>query len=122
MTRHPLTAFDRPKLRLFRPAAIEHVWTPGVEAATAGRVDRARYVALQDDRVANGAGLRHRHGRQQRLGVRMPRRGEDLLPWRHLDDLAEIHHGNAVRHMLDDCEVVADEEQREAKLALQILQ
>src|SRR5829696_8276344 len=46
MTRHPLTAFDRPKLRLFRPAAVEHVWASGVEAATAGRIDRARHVAL----------------------------------------------------------------------------
>src|SRR3954447_10762660 len=122
MTRHPLAVFGRPQLRLFRPAAIEHVWTPGVEAATAGRIDRARYVALQDDRVANGPGLRHRHGRQQRPGVGMLWRGEDLLPWRHLDDLAEIHDGNTVRHVLDDSQIVADEEQRETELALQILQ
>src|SRR3954447_25773982 len=52
----------------------------------------------------------------------MLRCGEYLLPWRHLDDLAEIHHGNAVRHVLDDREIVADEEQRETELALQILQ
>src|SRR6266511_1955008 len=52
----------------------------------------------------------------------MPRRGEDLLPWRHLDDLAEIHDSNAVGHMLDNSQIVADEEQREAELPLQILQ
>jgi hypothetical protein len=62
MTRHPLTISGRPKLRLFAPAAVEHEWTPGVEAAAAGRIDRARHVALQDHRVADGAGLRHRHG------------------------------------------------------------
>src|SRR5205809_4388138 len=52
----------------------------------------------------------------------MARRGEDLLPWRHLRDRAEIHDGNAVRHVLDDRQIVADEEQREAELPLQILQ
>src|SRR5258705_964 len=48
--------------------------------------------------------------------------GKDLLPWRHLDDLAEIHHGDTVRHVLDNSQIVADEQQREAELALQILQ
>src|SRR3982074_3698041 len=60
--RPPLTASGRPKLRLLRPAAVEHEWTPGVEAASAGWVDRARHVALQDHWVAGGAGLRPRHG------------------------------------------------------------
>jgi hypothetical protein len=38
--------------------------TAGVEAASAGWIDRARHVALEDDRVADGSGLRHRHGRE----------------------------------------------------------
>src|SRR5882724_283094 len=92
MTRRPLTASGRPKHRLLRLAAIEHVGTPGVESATARRVDRARHVTPQNYRVANGSGLRNRHSRQQGLGIGMFRRGKDLLPWRHLDDLAEIHH------------------------------
>ncbi len=41
---------------------------------------------------------------------------------RHLDDLAEIHHGDTVRHVLDNREIMADEQQRKAELALQILQ
>jgi len=40
----------------------------------------------------------------------MPRRCEDLLPTRHLDDLAEIHDGDTVRHVLDDRQIVADEQ------------
>src|SRR5258708_3988073 len=52
----------------------------------------------------------------------MLRCGEDLLPWRHLYDLSEIHDGNTVRHVLDDRQIVADEEQCEAELLLQILQ
>ena len=39
-----------------------------------------------------------------------------------LDDLAEIHHGDTVRHVLDDGEVVADEQQGQPQLPLQILQ
>src|SRR6202158_2271247 len=54
MTRHPLAASGRPKLRLLRSAAIEHIWTTCVKAASAGWIDRARHVALQDDRVAGG--------------------------------------------------------------------
>src|SRR5438034_7885802 len=45
VARHPLTASGRAKLRLLRPAAIEHEWTAGVEAAAAGWIDRARHVA-----------------------------------------------------------------------------
>src|ERR1700726_178101 len=122
MTRHPLTGLGRAKLRFLGPATIEHEWTPCVKAASAGWIDRARHVALEDHRVAGGAWLRHRYGREQRLGVGMPRRGEDLLPGRQLDDLAEIHHGDTVRHVLDDREIMADEEQRETELLLQILQ
>src|SRR3981189_1893759 len=122
MTRRPLPASGRPKLRLLRPAAIEHEWTPCVEAASARWIDRTRHIALQDHRGADRPGLRHRYGREQRLGVGMLRRGEDLLPGRHLDDLAEIHDCDTVRHVLDDRQIVADEEQREAELLLQILQ
>src|ERR1700722_9225898 len=120
MTRHALTGSGRPKFRLLGPAAIEHEWTPCVKAASAGWIDRARHVALEDHRVAGGACLRHRYGREQRLGVGMPRRGEDLLPGRQLDDLAEIHHGDTVRHVLDDREIMADEEEGGDELIVQI--
>ena len=122
MTRGPLVLAERAKFRLLCPAAIEHVGASGMESATARRIDRARHVALEDDRVADGSGLWHRHGREQSLGVGMPRRGEYLLSGPHLDDLAEIHDGDTMRHVLDDRQIVADEEQRKAELALQILQ
>ena len=117
MTRHSLPVVNRPQLGFFRAAAIEHVWASGVEVASADRID----IALQDDRVANGAGLRHRDGREQGSGIGMCWRGKNLLPRCHLDDLAEIHHGHPMRHVFDDREIVADE-QRQAELALQILQ
>src|ERR1700739_1369142 len=122
MTRHPPTASGRAKFRLLAPAAIEHERAPGMEAASAGWIDRARHVALQDHRGGHSPGLRYRHSGKQSLGVGMLRRGEDLLPGRHLDDLAEIHDRDTVGHVLDNGQIVADEEQREAELLLQVLE
>ena len=48
MARHELTLSGQAQLRLFRPAAVEHEGTSGVEAAAAGWIDRARHVAFQD--------------------------------------------------------------------------
>src|SRR5262249_29200473 len=49
-------------------------------------------------------------------------RGEDAFLRSELDDLAEIHDRDPMGHVLDDGEIVADEEERQAELALQILQ
>ena len=121
MTRHPLLGTCRAQCRLFGPAAVEDERAAGVEAASLRRIDRARHVALEDDGIAVGAGFGQRHGRKQCLGVGMSWRRKDLAARGHLDDLAEIHHGDAVGHVLDDGEIVADEEQRQAELALEVL-
>ena len=55
-----------------------------------------------------------------RVGVRRPL--VDLVTCSDLDDLAEVHDGDAVRHVPDDREVVCDEKVREPELALQRLQ
>jgi len=49
-------------------------------------------------------------------------RGENALLRGELDDLAEIHDRDPMGHVLDDGEIMADEEEREAELALQVLQ
>src|SRR6516165_317667 len=49
-------------------------------------------------------------------------RGEDAFLRSELDDLAEIHDCNPMGHVLDNSEIMADEEERKAELALQILQ
>ena len=113
---------DLLQLRLDGAAAVEHVGAAGVEAAAAGRIARARHVAFEDDAVAGRARHRHRHGGEQRAGVGVLGRREDLALVRRLDDLAEIHHRDAVGHVLDDREIVADEQQREAEPALQVLE
>ena len=48
--------------------------------------------------------------------------GQVVLDGQRIDDLAEIHDGNTVRHVFDDCQIMADEQQREAELPLQVLQ
>ena len=46
----------------------------------------------------------------------------DVVPRPDLDDLAEIHHRDAVRHVADDRQVVRDEDVRQPEVALQRLQ
>ena len=42
--------------------------------------------------------------------------------WRGLDDLARVHHRHAIAHAGHDAEVVADEDHRDVRLALHVLQ
>ncbi len=49
-------------------------------------------------------------------------RGENALLRGELDDLAEIHDRDPMGHVLDDGEIMTDEEERKAELALQVLQ
>ena len=88
---------------------------PGGSAARSGgwpsiAVSRWRVVAHPRDRV------------EQRLGVGMVRRVEDLRHRSRLDDPSGIHHRELVAHLGDDAEIVGDEDQREAVLALQVAQ
>src|SRR3712207_9569460 len=50
---------------------------------------------------------------------RVLRRGKNAALRADLNDLPEVHHRDAVGHVLDDGEVMADEEKREAKFLLQ---
>src|SRR5829696_4884550 len=96
--------------------------TPRPKPASRGRLDRARDVALEDDAAAGalkvGVGLEC--GGEQRLRVRMLRPSKELLARSDLDDLAEVHHRDAVAQELDGGEVVADEETGEPERAPQV--
>src|SRR5687768_6164808 len=52
----------------------------------------------------------------------MFRRADHLLRVTDLDELAEIHHCNAIAYVFDDAEVMGDEQIREAELFLEILE
>ncbi len=59
-------------------------------------------TGLLDIRIGN------RHGRQQRLRVRMVGLAVERLPVRKLDHLTQIHNGNAIIMITHDLGVVAD--------------
>ena len=82
------------------------------------------YVAEQLDPLAGPlpVGIGNRDRREQRLGVWVRRRAVDLVPRADLDDLAEIHHGDAIGDVADDGQVVGDEQVGEPELVLQLIE
>ena len=95
-----------------------------VETATGRRIQRRRRIASEDDALAGLLDIRigHRHGRQQRLRVRMVRLAIERLPVRNLDHLTQIHNGNAIGDVLYDGQVVCDKQIRGTELVLQFLE
>src|SRR5882672_5966865 len=65
------------------------------------------------------AWARRKDRSEQGRGVRMARRSENVLGWPVLDDAAEIHHRHAVGEMVHHSEIMTDQDERQAKLALQ---
>ena len=50
----------------------------------------------------------------------MVRAGVERVPVRQLDDLAQVHDGNAVAHLPDNGEVVGNEQVGQAEAGLQV--
>ena len=61
-----------------------------------------------------------RDGRQQRVGVRMCRRGVHPVAVGQLDDLAQVHHRDAIAHVAHDRQVVGDEDEAQLVLVLEL--
>ena len=90
-----------------------------VEDAAGRRVGGARDVALEPDALALLA-VDRRHRREQRLRVRVVRAVEDDLGRAELHQPPEVEHGDAIREVAHDAEVVRDEEVRRVALRLQL--
>ena len=60
-----------------------------------------------------------RSGAQQSFGVRMARVAQHFGRRAFLNDAARVHHGNAIRDLRDDSEIVRDEQKRETQFAAQ---
>ena len=86
-----------------------------------GHVHVAR---VQQHRRVVGHRLHHalRPAGQQALGVGVLRLGEDLRGVADLHQLAALHHADAVGEAAHQVQVVGDEQQRHAHLALQLVQ
>src|SRR6202051_4127560 len=94
----------------------------GMEMAARRRLNGTWNLALQSDALPLHFWIRDRDRRQQRLGIRVQRRGIKLARGRGLDDAAEIHDGHALADMLDDRQIMGDEEISQPQLLLQVLQ
>src|SRR5919108_1057021 len=94
-----------------------------MEVARRRWVERARYVALEDDRLGRAPPPpgRNRHRREQRTGVRVLRLSVEGVTGRELRDLAEVHDHDAVGDVADDVQVVRGEDVREAEVPLEVL-
>jgi hypothetical protein len=101
-------------------AMCHHIWASGVEPATRGRVDRARYVTCKDDALTASLEhrIRNRNSRQQRLRIRVASVFEENVSGPQLNDLAELHDRDARRDVADYGKVVGDEQHRQAELVL----
>ena len=90
-----------------------------MEPAARRRVDRRRHVADEHDPLPPVGEVRigDRRGRQQRRRVRVAGAVVERLGVGDLDDLAEVHHRDAVADVPDDGQVVGDEDVGEAELA-----
>ena len=90
-----------------------------VAKAAAGRpVERRGDRALDRDQPVLLA-IEARDRAQQRIGVGVPRRAEQLEHVRGLDDAAGIHHRDPVGDLGDHAEIVGDHHDRHAELALE---
>src|SRR3954451_15608080 len=116
-----LVAADlRLEQRLLHGADLLVLPAARVEAARGRRRRRAGHVAAEDLPLAARARPRDRYRRQQRAGVGVARVRVERVALGQLDDLAEVHDADAVAHVADDGEVVRDEYDRQAELALQV--
>lgn len=104
---------DINQFRLLRGAFLAAAVAARVEAAAFRRVDGARYIAFQHVLHRGNIRVRNRNRPQQRLRVRMQRVVEQFLLRRNLDDVAQIHHSNAVADVFDNAQVVRNEDVRQ---------
>src|SRR5579859_5538681 len=90
-----------------------------VKGAAARRIERARNFSFEDDAQAPTARFGDRDRREQGARVRVMSLGEKVAGLGGLNDLAQVHDGHAVAHVLDHLEVVRNEKKREPEVVLQ---
>ena len=104
-------------------AALERERAARIEAASGRNADGTRRLTLQQVFLGVVAALLDGgHRAQERLGVGVAGVEEDRVVVRELDDLAEIHHGDAGAGAAHHGEIVGDEDVGEAVLGLQLVE
>ena len=85
------------------------VGAPGTEAAPRGRIDGTGDIPFQDRVAYYPVWVWHRRGAQERLGVRVQGALVEVVAGGDLDDLAQVHHRDAVADVANHREVVGNE-------------
>src|SRR6185436_12971316 len=93
-----------------------------VEAAGLRWVARTRDLPWQEQAMAAAgtARVRLRQRREQADGVGVGGRAQYTLARADLDDLAQVHHGDAIGDIADDAEVVRDHEVRQPETVTEV--
>ncbi len=90
------------------------------ERTTRWRLGRIRHLSLEYYALTPEIGIRHRDGRQQRLGIRVDGILEDRSGWAELHYSTQIHHGDPVSQIGDYAEVMRYEQNRKSEVGLEI--
>ncbi len=96
--------------------------TPGVEGAPRGKIRQICHLSTQTYLLGRYIRIRVRDGCEQRCRIRVPGSPEEGFLSCQLNDLSGIHHGNSVRDVLNNAEIMGDEDIGEIELRLEILQ
>lgn len=93
-----------------------------MEMTAAGWLDWRRDISGEADFFHASVWVELGHGREQRLRVGMTGMIEHLLGRATFDDTAEIHHGDLIRQVLDNAQIVGDEKIRQPQVGLELSQ
>src|SRR5918911_69380 len=113
---------DGYQLRALFSAAWHRKRTARVEVAAGGRLERARHAAADYQYLVLVVGISGQGGGKERACIRVKGCCAELVRRRLLDDLAEVHHRDAVADVRHGRQVMANEQVGNPELALQILQ
>ena len=116
-----MRAIVRLEFRLHGLADVHAVRAAQVEGAARGLGDGAGHFAAQHRAARGLVDVRQRHRREQRLRVGVQRVSGQVARVRQFDDLAKVHHGDAVAHVFDHGKIVGDEDIGQVQLLLDVL-
>ena len=80
-----------------------------MEAASRGRIERARYFAGNRQLFVSFVGMRRQSGGKQSFRIGVERPGTEFEAVGEFDDLSEIHNRDAVADMRHRRQIVPDE-------------
>jgi hypothetical protein len=93
-------------LRLANPGSAKASW---MESTTFRRIYRIRDISSQSNVEPSGLVLKCGNGRKERLGIWVQHVVEKLIRGCHFNQLAEVHDGDTVAHVVNHAQIVGYE-------------